>query len=309
MLPCSYRTPSLALVLSVGIALFACSLGAAGQPKPIELWPEGAPGEKGDIGPERDTTKPTDNLIAGNRLIRLGNVAKPTLSIYRPPADQDTGAAVLVCPGGAYHILALDLEGTEVCEWLNSIGVTGVLLKYRVPRRAGLEKHAAPLQDAQRAMGMLREQAPKIGIDPKRIGALGFSAGGHLVAALSTNHATRTYPVKDDADKASCRPDFAMLIYPGYLTVKEQDDKIARELPITKATPPTFVVMTQDDPVRAENALLYALALKRANVPVQLHLYPTGGHGYGLRRTNQLVTTWPDRAAEWLRTAGWLSKK
>ena len=287
----------------------AANASGGDSPKPVSLWPGVAPGEKGDIGEEKDTTKPTDNLIAGKRLIRLGNVSKPTISIYRPPADKDTGAAVLVCPGGAYHILALDLEGTEVCEWLNSLGVTGVLLKYRVPRRSGLEKHTAPLQDAQRAMGMLRQRAPEMGIDPKRIGVLGFSAGGHLAAALSTNHAARTYPMMDDADKINCRPDFAMLIYPGYLTVKEQDDKIAPELAIDKSTSPTFLVMAQDDPVRAENAILYALALKRAKVPAELHLYPTGGHGYGLRRTDKLVTSWPDRAADWMRANRWLDKK
>jgi acetyl esterase/lipase len=295
--------------LLIGVLSFTATPAGADPPQPTFLWPNGAPGEKGELGEEKDTTKPTDNLIAGKRLIRLGNVSKPTISIYRPPADKDTGAAVLVCPGGAYHILALDLEGTEVCEWLNSIGVTGVLLKYRVPRRAGLEKHTAPLQDAQRAMGMLRKQAAEIGIDPKRIGVLGFSAGGHLAAALSTNYAERTYPAIDDADKSSCRPDFALLIYPGYLTVKEKDDQIAPELKISKDTPPTFLAMTQDDPVRAENAILYALALKRAKVPTELHLYPTGGHGYGLRRTQQVVTTWPDRAADWMRGSGWLNKK
>src|SRR5262249_48316522 len=251
-------------VLLTCVLVFVARQAAADPPKPILLWPNGAPGEKGDIGEERDTTKPTDNLIAGKRLIRLGNVSKPTISIYRPPPDKDPGAAVLVCPGGAYYILALDLEGTEVCEWLNSIGVTGVLLKYRVPKRAGLEKHTAALQDAQRAMGLLRKQAPEIGIDPKRIGVLGFSAGGHLAAALSTNYAERTYPIIDEADKLSCRPDFALLIYPGYLTVKEKDDQIAPELKITKDMPPTFLAMSQDDPVRAENAILYALALKRA---------------------------------------------
>ncbi|MBI2929698.1 MAG: alpha/beta hydrolase [Verrucomicrobia bacterium] len=282
---------------------------AAETPPPIELWPNGAPGEKGDLGEEKDTTKPTDNLIAGKPLIRLGNVSRPTITIYCPPADKDTGAAVVVCPGGAYYILALDLEGTEVCEWLNSIGVTGVLLKYRVPKRNGLEKHAAALQDAQRALGLVRHRAKESGLDPQRIGVLGFSAGAHLAAAVSNIYNERTYPPVDGADKTSCRPDFTLLIYPGYLTVKEQGDKVAPELAITTNTPPSFLVMTQDDPVRAENALLYALALKQANVPVELHLYPTGGHGYGLRRTKETVTTWPDRAADWMRSRGWLERK
>jgi len=281
---------------------------AADEPKPIDLWPGTAPGETKVLGEEKDTTKPTDNLVAGKRVIRVGNVSKPTLTVYKPSKRKDTGAAVLVCPGGAYQILALDLEGTEVCEWLNSLGVTAALLKYRVPRREGLEKHAAPLQDAQRAMSLLRHRAREFAIDPQRIGVLGFSAGGHLAAALSTT-AERTYPPLDDADRTELRPNFAVLIYPGYLTVKEDGDKVAPELKITTNTPPTFIAMTQDDPVRVENALHYMLALKQAKVPAELHIYPTGGHGYGLRRTTEVVTTWPDRVGDWLKARKWLERR
>ena len=294
------------LILSV-LLLPALSLTAV-PPTPIDLWPGTAPGETKDFGEEKDTTKPTDNLVAGKRLIRLGNVSKPTLTIYKPSKRKDTGAAVLVCPGGAYNILALDLEGTEVCEWLNSIGVTAALLKYRVPRRPGLEKHAAPLQDAQRAMSLLRHRARELVIDPQRIGVLGFSAGGHLSAALSTT-AERTYPLVDAVDQTELRPNFTVLIYPGYLTVKEDGDKVATELKITTNTPPTFIAMTQDDPVRVENAIYYMLALKQAKVPAELHIYPTGGHGYGLRRTKEVVTTWPERVAEWMRARAWLERK
>jgi acetyl esterase/lipase len=196
-----------------------------------------------------------------------------------------------------------------VCDWLNSIGVTGVLLKYRVPKREGLEKHAAPLQDAQRAMGLVRLHAKEWGIDSQRIGVLGFSAGGHLSAALSCNYERRSYPAVDGADSVSCRPDFAILVYPGGLAVKEQGDKIAPELNITANTPPTFTAMAGDDPVRMENAVFYTLALKNAKVPAELHIYPTGGHGYGLRRTKELVTTWPDRAADWMRSRGLFERK
>jgi acetyl esterase/lipase len=276
--------------------------------KVIELWPGTAPGEKGDIGEEKDTTKATDNLIAGKRLLRLGNVTKPTLSIFRPPEAKGTGAAVMICPGGGYHILALDLEGTEVCEWLNSIGVTGLLLKYRVPKRQGLEKHAAALQDAQRALGIARSQAKELGISPDRIGALGFSAGGHLAASLSINYGERTYPKIDAADEVSCRPDFAVLVYPGYLTVKEDADKVAPDLVINSNVPPTFLVMAQDDPVRVENVLFYSAALRRAKVPFELHVYPTGGHGYGLRPTELPITWWPQRATDWMRAGGWLKR-
>lgn len=288
------------------MALAPAALG--GAPAPITIWPGIAPGEKGGIGEERDTTKPTDNLIAGKRLIRLGNVTQPTLTIYRPKKSKDTGATVLVCPGGGYHILALDLEGTEVCEWLNSIGVTGALLKYRVPRREGLEPHTAPLQDAQRALGLLRQRAGELGIDPARIGVLGFSAGGHLSAALSTAGDARTYPTVDAADAVSCRPNFVVLVYPGYLTLADQGDRLNPSLNVTSNTPPTFLVMSQDDPVRVQNVLGYAGALKGAGVPFELHVYPTGGHGYGLRRTKDMVTTWPDRVTDWMRNNGWLSK-
>jgi len=277
---------------------------AADAPPEIPLWPGQAPGEKGGLGEERDMTKPGEGLVAGKTVIRLGNVSRPTITIHRPPAGKDTGAAVLVCPGGAYSILALDLEGTEVCDWLNSIGVTGVLLKYRVPKRSGLEKHTAALQDAQRALGLVRHRASEWGIDPARIGVLGFSAGAHLSAALCSSASQRTYPTVDDADKVSCRPDFTVLIYPAYLALKDDDNKIASDVAVTTNTPPTFIAMTEDDPVRVENALFYALALKQAKVPVELHVYPTGGHGYGLRRTKNAVTTWPDRVGDWLRGRG-----
>ena len=282
---------------------------AVEPPAVIELWPKGAPGETSEIGEERDTTKASDGLIAGQPLIRLGNVSKPAITLYRPPSARDTGTAVMVCPGGGYQILAMDLEGTEVCEWLNSIGVTGVLLKYRVPKRAGLEKHTAALQDAQRALGMVRQRSKELGINPRQIGVLGFSAGGHLAAALSNNYDQRTYPALDDADTASCRPDFTVLIYPAYLTLKEENDKIAPELKITPNTPPAFLAMAQDDPIRVETALFYALALKNVQVPAELHVYPSGGHGYGLRPSTNLVTTWPKRAEDWLRSRDLLGVK
>jgi acetyl esterase/lipase len=275
----------------------------------VRLWPGMAPGDESFSGEEQDTTKPSDNLVADRRVVRLGGVSDPTLTVYRPSADIDTGAAVLVFPGGGYHILAMDLEGTEVCEWLNSLGVTAVLVKYRVPRREDRERYAAPLQDAQRALGMVRHRAMELGIDPERIGVLGFSAGGHLAATLSTNHASRTYEPMDAADAVSCRPDFTVLVYPGYLVVREEGDRVSPELEVTEKTPPTFLVMAQDDGVRVENALFYYLALKRAGVPSELHVYATGGHGYGLRRTGELVTTWPDRVADWMRSNGWLNRE
>ncbi len=302
-MPSLPRIPSLVLV-----ALVFCAplLHADPTPPVINLWPDTAPGEKGDIGEEKDMTKPTDGKPGGKSVIRLGNVSQPTITVYAPPADKANGTAVVVCPGGGYSILALDLEGTEICEWLNSLGVTGVLLKYRVPKRAGLEKHIAPLQDVQRAIGLVRSRAQEWHLNPTRIGVLGFSAGGHLAASASNNYETRIYPRCDAADDTSCRPDFSILVYPAYLTVKDQGDKIAPELPITAQTPPTFIVMAEDDPIRIENALFYTLALKNAKVPCELHVYPTGGHGYGMRPNGQAVTTWPQRAGEWLGARGLL---
>ena len=301
----AFMQPLLSLLATV--LVLGHSAATAAESKPIPLWPDKAPGETATLPPEADTTKPKDDLIAGRRLIRLGNVSTPTITIYSPDPAKNTGAAVLVCPGGGYHILAMDLEGTEVCEWLNSIGVTGVLLKYRVPRRPNLPAHVPPLQDAQRALGLVRQRAGELGIDPHRIGVLGFSAGGHLSAALSNNHDTRTYAAIDDADRVSCRPDFCVLIYPGSLTVRSDHDSVAPELAVSATnTPPTFLAMAGDDPVRVENALFYYLSLKNAKVPAEMHLYPTGGHGYGLRRTDKNVTTWPDRVADWMKASGWL---
>ncbi len=300
-------TPNLKAVLRLVVCLAAIPVFATPS-APVRLWPGEAPGETKTWPAEGDTTKPTDRLVNGVPIVRLGNVSNPTLTVYRPDPAKDTGAAVIVAPGGGYSILAWELEGTEVCEWLNSIGVTGVLLKYRVPVRPDRERHAAPLEDAQRALSLVRHQAKELGLDPRRIGMLGFSAGAHLSAALAANHATRTYPTVDAADAVSCRPDFLVLVYPGGFVNRDQGDALRAEVaPAKGVTPPVFIVMTQDDPVRVEGALAYYRALKDAEVPTEMHLYPTGGHGYGLRRTADQVTTWPDRVADWLRAGGWLT--
>ena len=204
-------------------------------------------------------------------------------------------------PGGGYHILAMDLEGTEVCEWLNSIGITAVLLKYRVPKREGVERYVPPLQDAQRALGMVRKRAKELGIDESKIGVLGFSAGAHLGVTLAAQSAKRTYEPIDAADQLNCRPDFLLLIYPGGLVQKDHGDEIAPEAQVRSNSPPAFLVMAADDPVRAENALMYALAMKKAGVPCELHIYPKGGHGYGLRKSQDAVTGWPTLADVWIK--------
>jgi acetyl esterase/lipase len=273
------------------------------KPLVLDVWPGKAPGETADVGEERDTTKPTDNRVAGKPVIRLGNVSKPTITVHRPAKEIDTGAAVVICPGGGYNILAWDLEGEEVAEWLNSIGVTGIVLKYRVPRRPDQPKDqppVGPLQDAQRALSLVRSKAKEWNLEPDRIGVLGFSAGGHLAAAASTNFDRRAYDVIDDVDKVSCRPDFAVLVYPGYLVNKEKD-ALVPGIPVTDKTPPTFLVHAGNDPVPAENSVEMYRALKKAGVKAELHVFTTGGHGYGLRETEQPCTLWPKRCEEWLR--------
>lgn len=293
------------------LGLLSLTPSPAAEPiKTLALWPAAPPGPPAEPGEERDTTGPKDNIVAGRRVARIGNVSKPTLAVYKPAKDRDTGAAVLVCPGGGYRILASDLEGTEVCDWLNSIGVTGVLLKYRVPGRQGETGHPGPLQDAQRALGLVRKNAQEWGLDPKRIGVLGFSAGGHLAAALSNNYDERTYPQVDEADGTSCRPDFTVLIYPAYLTVAKEKDQLAPEMKVSGQTPPTFISITADDPVRVENAMYYALALRKEKVPLELHVYAEGGHGYGLRsQPNLPVTSWPERLKDWMRSRSLLGPR
>jgi acetyl esterase/lipase len=269
----------------------------------VTLWPNGAPGANTTTGPEMDTSTATSPLVAGRSVVRLGNVSAPTLTVYSPKG-KNTGAAVVVFPGGGYSILAIDLEGTEVCDWLTARGITCVLLKYRVPETGPYPKSAAALQDAQRAVGLVREHAVEWKIDAKRVGVLGFSAGAHLAAALSTHYEQRLYPRVDAADDLSCRPDFEVVAYPGYLALPDKGFAFTTDVPVTKETPPTFLVQAEDDPVHVENAVQYFMALKGAGVPTEMHLYAKGGHGYGLRRTDLPVTGWPDLVDVWLKTIG-----
>jgi acetyl esterase/lipase len=281
----------------------------------ITLWPKGAPtpATTGVLpaplpGPEHDTTTAKDRQVAGRPVVRLGNVTVPTMTLFLASKQNNTGAAVVVFPGGSYSIVAIDLEGTEVCDWLNSIGVNCLLVKYRVPGTGPYPKSSAALQDAQRAMGIARQHAGEWGIDPKRLGVLGFSAGAHLAAAVSTHYDQRMYPRVDAADDESCKPDFALVIYPGYLAIAEKNFAFNPEIPVTAATPPTFLVQAEDDPVHVENAVEYFMELKRAGVPAELHVYAKGGHGYGLRPTDLPITHWPESATEWLKTIGVLGK-
>jgi len=282
---------------------FAQSTASSSNPDPLTLivWPNGAPGTTSSQHAEADTSTANDKLIAGKPVVRLGWVSSPTLTVY-PPLGTNTGAAVVVFPGGAYHILAMDLEGSEACDWFSSIGVTCALLKYRVPDSGPFPKSVAPLQDAQRALGMVRSHASDWHIDPHRIGVLGFSAGAHLAAALSTHFEQRLYDPIDASDRVSCRPDFQAVIYPGYLALDEMNFAPNPDVPVTKQTPPAFLVQAEDDSVHVENAVVYFTTLKAAGVAAELHIYARGGHGYGLRRTALPITTWPTTLAIWLHT-------
>ena len=298
------------VLLCAALASTSISAGAqepAWQPAPghltLPLWSGTAPGAPTNLPPEANTTTAKDQLVANRRVLRLGNVARPTITLYQPSTRKDGARpAVVVFPGGGYRILAIDLEGTEVCDWLNSIGVTCVLLKYRVPDTGPYPKSAAALEDAQRTLGLVRQHAQEWEIDPNHIGVLGFSAGGHLAAALSTHYQQRLYDPVDAADKLSCRPDFAVVVYPGYLALAEQGMAPNPEIHPAADTPPTFLVQAEDDPVHVENAINYFLALKNAKTRAELHVYAQGGHGYGLRRTELPVTGWPQLVETWLHT-------
>jgi acetyl esterase/lipase len=286
----------------------------------MPIWPGTPPDALKEAQSEFAKTVAGDNLVAGKSWIAIKNVSAPTLTVYSPPAN-NTGVAVVVFPGGGYQGLAIDLEGTEVCDWLTSKGITCVLLKYRVPNSGPhyeekcncqvTPKYPTALQDAQRTLGLLRLHAAEWHVDPHKIGVLGFSAGGHLVAHISTHFAQRAYAPVDAADRESCRPDFAVALYPGHLSLA--DDSLALNPDIrshiTAQTPPTFLLQNEDDPVdRVENMLSYFAALKKADVPVEMHSYAMGGHAFGLRRTKFQATAWPALVEAWLRTIGMISE-
>ena len=273
------------------------------QEKPVLLFPNGAPGETGKMKQVDDLS---GNKVAGCPVLRIGQVDKPTLTFYPAPADNNKGVTIIVNPGGGYNILAYNLEGTEICKHFNSFGINCVLVKYRVPRREGLEKHAAPLQDLQRAIAYTRAHATEWGIDANKIGVMGFSAGAHLSAVASTNYGERTYPKVDSFDEVSLRPDFTILVYPAYLS--GENFSISPELKVDQNTPPTILIQAEDDKSHINSSLFYFYALKEAKVPAALHVYPSGGHGYGLRNTGHTVSEWPFRVLSWLRDINVIEK-
>jgi acetyl esterase/lipase len=282
---------------------------AAGHTQ-ISIWPDKTPASPPTAGPEYVLTG--RKLIGGRPVTAVFNVSRPTMTVYTP-SGKNTGAAVVVFPGGGFEGLAIDLEGTDACDWLTSIGITCVLLKYRVPsapydwhckcRPNDLELSLPSLQDAQRTIRLLRMHAAKWHVDPDRIGVLGFSAGGYLVAEVSTDFNRRLYAPVDAADRESARPDFAMAIYPGHLATGH--DTLNPNVPVSHETPPTFLVQAEDDYVDGvRQSLVYFATLARMRVAAELHIYPRGGHAFGLRATSLPITHWPKLADAWLRRIG-----
>ncbi len=297
--------------LAVSLSLAWPAL-AADRPLVVELWPGKAPDETRDIGPETVRLSPKlsrEQVEVTEQTRLITNVSKPTITIYRPAKEKDTGTAVLICPGGGYWNLFWQLEGEEVAAWLNRLGVTGIILKYRVPRRPDEPKGEParrPLQDAQRAVSLVRGNAKKWGIDPKRIGMVGFSAGGHLAIATATSFEKRNYKPVDDTDRTSCRPDFAILVYPGYLKAKDKTE-LAPGLRIPARTPPVFLAHGGADIISPpEHSVVMYLALKRAGIPAELHVYSGAAHDFGVRPSGRPCSTWTRSCADWLRHQGFL---
>lgn len=272
----------------------------------LPIWPGAVPDAQPVPGPEAVLSK-AEWVVADKPFVFVVNVSRPTMTVYSPKRN-NTAVAVVVFPGGGYNALAMDLEGTEICDWLNSKRITAVLLKYRVPTKPKVGPYSESpqaLEDAQRALGLVRFHAADWHINPQKIGVIGFSAGGHMVAATSTHFAKRSYPAIDAADKVSCRPDFAIALYPGHLWRDGKDFKSNPNIAVTTNTPPTFLLQAEDDPVDdIENSLVYYRALKRARVPVEMHCYAQGGHGFGLRPSKFPITEWPQLVEKWLGTIG-----
>ena len=279
--------------------LLLVPLASSCQQHTLPLWPNGNPEPSTITGPEMDPTTDANRIVSGKVTVRITNVSKPKLSVYLPPKGKNTGAAALVLPGGAYVRLAWNLEGTEVCDWLNSIGMTCLLVKYRVPQTGHYPDNVEDLEDAQQAMRIARTHAVEWGIDPQRIGAIGFSAGAHLAAALSTHSDFEGKNVPPST--VDVKPNWQMLLYPGWLN--GADGKVNPTVKPLADTPPTFLVMAEDDyTAHVENALVYFQALKDVKVPAELYLFTQGGHGFGLRPTDLPISRWPTLAETWLHT-------
>ena len=314
------RFGGLAMNLMAWATLFAVALCVASvaappeaplpEPTVVRVWPGVAAGDLPEaIGPERwRDPRPGDKWQKW-----VTNVTVPTLTVYPAPAATATGAAAIICPGGGYHDLMWDLEGEEVAAWLNSIGVTGIILKYRCPRRPGdpLGVPApGPLKDSQRAVSLVRSRAAEWKLDPNRIGMIGFSAGAHLVGSTATNFGHRSYDRVDAVDEVSCRPDFGIMAYSGYFWQLDKK-QLTPTVRVLKDAPPLFFVHASDDPVRGaevQNSLQFYLALREVGALPELHLFDRGGHGFGVRQDGNPCQSWIKSCASWLERHGMLKR-
>ena len=279
------------------------SFSVAAPSDPIKLWPGVAPGDE-DVA-----LKAQDTEVRKDQTQITRNVSVPTLTMYLAPEDNNKGTTILVCPGGAYNVLANSHEGIDVCEFLNSQGINAGLLMYRVPRRPDRDKHAAPLQDVQRAMTMIRANAKEWKLRPEKVGILGFSAGGHLSAMALTSDGKRTYPstaAGEEPEGISCVPDFGVLVYPAYLEAKDETANLSPELTVTATTPPTFLVVADDDKKYVEGSAWFYIQMFRKNRPCELHIFAKGGHGFGMRKTDERVAHWPQMAVDWMGASGFV---
>lgn len=268
----------------------------------IRLWPGSAPDEPSGIEKRK-----ADPETGSDGVIRIPFVDTPEIIRMPAPPEKAIGTCIIVCPGGGYAKLAWNKEGTDIGEWLNTLGIEAVVLKYRVPRRDPSTPHTLPLQDLQRAIRIVRHHAKDWKIDPQRIGVMGFSAGGHLSVMAASYPDEKTYTPVDAIDKIDANPNFLTLIYPAYLGDKKKDDSHLDPLvKVSKKSPPAFIAIAHDDADRALFAALYYAELNRAGVPAELHIYRSGDHGYGMKPSGNPVSTWPARLEDWLRANAWI---
>ena len=297
-------SPTKLILIFVVFLVSAITPGAAQAGKPIGVWPGKAPDEPAGI-----ESRKAKAATGSDGVIRIPYVDTPELIHFPANPKQATGTCVIVCPGGGYGKLAWNKEGTEIAQWLNTLGVDAVALKYRVPRRDREKPHPWPLQDLQRSIRIVRSKAVQWKIDPKRIGVMGFSAGGHLAVMSASYQDQDSYKPIDAVDKLDVRPNFMVLIYPAYLgNAKKDSGKLDPLVKVNGQTPPTFIAITHDDADRGLFAALYYAELRRNRVAAELHIYSKGGHGYGLRPSANPVSSWPLRLEDWLRASGWLKQ-
>jgi acetyl esterase/lipase len=288
--PASPDIRAVKLILSSVFLTLSIATAFAVEPIELKLWPEGAPG----------VMKPPATQAPSNPNV-VTNITNPTLTIYRP--EKPNGAAVVVAPGGGYRFLSIKHEGTQVCEWLNSIGVTAGLLTYRTPTNEEPNSYEKPVQDAQRAIGLIRHHASEWGI--VRVGLLGFSAGGNLLGHAAFDRTERTYPQNPEFD-GNARPDFIVMIYGGGFLDKDDKTKFRPGFSVPADAPPAFFLVAHDDKTNPTEAAMLYLEYKKQNIPAELHIFTLGGHGFGMRKDGHPINEWPQRAADWMQSMGYL---